>query len=135
MIWSNIKVLQFFNEIFFWSLIRRPYIPGKLFGPCLAHYESFMQEWNIVIFRLWFGVMFWVRKNYTVTSCIFSMWIVKSLQLYGGRQITNPRKYCLVIYIYIYIDTHTSECIYDIRGLDINLRYHTYIRMCQLVEL
>ena len=30
------------------------------------------------------------------TLCIFSLIIVKSLQLCGRRQIAEPRKYCLV---------------------------------------
>ena len=96
---SNIKVLRFLNDFFFffsfWGLIHLPRTLGKTFGPCLAHYESFMQEyWNIIIFRLGFGVLFWVRKNCTAEFCIFSLWIVKSLQLYVCRQIVNPCKYC-----------------------------------------
>ena len=91
---SNIKVLRFLNEIFFWGLIHLPRTLGKIFGPCLAHYESFMQEWNIIIFKFGFSVLFWVRKNCTIAFFIFSFWIVKSLQLHERGQIANPRKYC-----------------------------------------
>ena len=42
-------------------------------------------------------VMFLKReKNIVVALCIFSLIIVKSLQLRGRRQIAEPRKYCFV---------------------------------------
>ena len=81
-------------RIFFWGLIHLPRTLGKIFGPCLAHYESFMQEWHIIIFKFGFSVLFWVRKNCTIAFFIFSFWIVKSLQLHERGQIANPRKYC-----------------------------------------
>ena len=36
------------------------------------------------------------EKNCIAALCIFSLIIVKSLQLHGRRQIAEPRKYCLV---------------------------------------
>ena len=123
---SYIKVLRFFNEIFFssfWGLIHHPWTLRKIFRPYLAHYESSMQEWNIIIFRLGSGVLFWVRKNYTVASCIFFLWIVKSLQFHGCRQIVDPLKYCLVIHTHTH--THTQRW-------SIPYRYRLYWPVCTL---
>ena len=39
------------------------------------------------------------EKNYTIALCIFSLIIMKSLQLRGRRKIAEPRKYCLVLVI------------------------------------
>ena len=44
-------------------------------------------------------VVFEREKNCTAVLRIFSLIIVKSLQLCGRRQIAEPRKYCLVCVI------------------------------------
>ena len=45
------------------------------------------------------AIVFQREKNYTAALCIFSLIIVKSLQLRGRWQIAEPCKYCLVCVI------------------------------------
>ena len=42
------------------------------------------------------------EKNYTIALCIFSLIIMKSLQLRGRRKIAEPRKYCFMNVIIIF---------------------------------
>ena len=46
--------------------------------------------------------MFFQRESCTVALCIFSLRIVKSLQLCGRRKITEPHKYYLVWIIFLW---------------------------------
>ena len=65
----------------------------------VAHCESYVHHIKTVVWRLRFYVVI-ERENYTVTLCIFSLRIVKSVQLYGCRIFVcifaEPRKYYLV---------------------------------------
>ena len=70
---------------------------GKIFGLVLC------RKLNLVIMVFWRGRAFSVRRKTIVTPCIsFSLIIVKSLQLRGGMQISEPRKYCLVRVIFFF---------------------------------
>ena len=100
----NIKMLQFFfflrcspwsraqfevlmdnppwqrpREIFFWPIVNPMWWIEKL-----------------LFWKLWFGAFFRERKFYYRILFFFSLWIVKLLQLHGRRQISEPRKFCLV---------------------------------------
>ena len=46
---------------------------------------------------------FCMRGKIVAAFCIFSLIIVKSLQLRGRRQITELRKYCLVRIIVLFL--------------------------------
>ena len=78
---------------------------GKIFGLFLAHCESCTQDVEniVLVIRVCFVVVFERLKHYTAALYIFSLIIVKSLQLYGRRQITEPRKYCLVRVIVFFL--------------------------------
>jgi len=54
------------------------------------------------------------NKNCTAVFCIFSLRIVKSLQLRGRRQIVELRKYCLCVIIFLWCIFFSIFCILQI---------------------
>ena len=79
---------------------------GKIFARFVAHCESYAQDLENPILRLGFCCcrVSWEREKKNCSRTFyFSLIIVKSLQLRGRRQITEPRKYCLV-YVIVFFD-------------------------------
>ena len=75
----------------------------KFLAHFVAHCESCAQDVENAV--LWLGFVigcFWETDILYYRTCIFSMLIVKSLQLHGHRQIAEPRKYCLVRVIFFF---------------------------------
>ena len=78
------------------------------FGPVLC------RKCNLVIRVFWCGRVFSVRGKTVAVLLYFSLIIVKSLQFRGRRQITEPRKYCLmrmiaffdVYFLYFFFVSH-----------------------------
>ena len=57
--------------------------------------------WSLIVFD---SVLYYFleRKLYYHILYFFSLWIVKSLQLYRRRQITELHKYCLVWFFFFF---------------------------------
>ena len=72
----------------------------KFLARFVAHYESCVQDVeNVALVIRVCCCSFWDRERKKKLYCrtlYFSPITVKSLQLRGHRQITEPRKYCLV---------------------------------------
>ena len=59
--------------------------------------------WSLIVFD---SVLYYFleRKLYYHILYFFSLWIVKSLQLYRRRQITELHKYCLVWFFFFFLE-------------------------------
>ena len=59
--------------------------------------------WTLIVFD---SVLYYFleRKLYYHILYFFSLWIVKSLQLYRRRQITELHKYCLVLFFFFFLE-------------------------------
>ena len=71
----------------------------KFLAQFVVHCESHVQNIETVVLVIRVFLMYFFerkKKNLYCRTCIFSLIIVKFLQLHGYMQIAKPHKYCLI---------------------------------------